>query len=102
MGWKGPKYRKFDTRAEAEAFVKAFNTKSSAAAAVPAAPDSLVDEDEEPPAKKAKKATKTAITPVPIVYTDGSSLGNGKHGASAGVGVHFGPNDPRFVAARIF
>ena len=101
MGWKGPKYRKFDTRAEAEAYVKAFNTKSAAAAAL-AAPDSPVDEDEEPPAKKVKKATKAAITPVPIVYTDGSSLGNGKHGASAGVGVHFGPNDPRFVAARTF
>jgi len=30
-----------------------------------------------------------------IVYTDGSSLGNGTYGARAGVGVYFGPNDPR-------
>lgn len=29
------------------------------------------------------------------IYTDGSSLGNGRVGATAGVGVYFGPNDPR-------
>lgn len=30
-----------------------------------------------------------------VVYTDGSSLGNGQTGAVAGVGVYFGPNDKR-------
>lgn len=34
-----------------------------------------------------------------VVYTDGSSLGNGKVGAVGGVGVYFGPNDPRYVKA---
>ena len=29
------------------------------------------------------------------IYTDGSSLGNGKNGAFAGVGVYFGPCDNR-------
>ena len=29
------------------------------------------------------------------IYTDGSSLGNGKYGASAGVGVYFGEDDSR-------
>lgn len=33
-----------------------------------------------------------------IVYTDGSSLGNGRTGAVAGVGVYFGPRDPRNVS----
>ncbi|GAB7357663.1 hypothetical protein MBLNU459_g0154t1 [Dothideomycetes sp. NU459] len=28
------------------------------------------------------------------IYTDGSSLGNGAHGAVAGVGVYFGPRNP--------
>lgn len=32
-----------------------------------------------------------------IIYTDGSSLGNGKVGARAGVGVYFGKDDPRWV-----
>jgi ribonuclease HI len=31
------------------------------------------------------------------IYTDGSSLGNGAKGATAGVGVYFGPRDPRYV-----
>lgn len=35
------------------------------------------------------------------VYTDGSSLSNGKTGAVAGVGVYFGPNDPRLVLGVI-
>ncbi|KAL5116689.1 hypothetical protein ACEQ8H_005438 [Pleosporales sp. CAS-2024a] len=32
------------------------------------------------------------------VYTDGSSLGNGRAGAVGGVGVYFGPNDSRNVS----
>ncbi|WBW72405.1 ribonuclease H Rnh1 [Schizosaccharomyces osmophilus] len=36
-----------------------------------------------------------------IVYTDGSSLGNGKHGAAAGYGVYFGPGDPRNHSERL-
>lgn len=31
------------------------------------------------------------------VYTDGSALGNGKVGAVGGVGVYFGPSDPRSI-----
>lgn len=31
------------------------------------------------------------------IYTDGSSLGNGRQGAVAGVGVYFGPRDKRYV-----
>lgn len=32
-----------------------------------------------------------------VVYTDGSSLGNGQRGAVAGVGVYFGANDKRYA-----
>ncbi|KAF2818547.1 ribonuclease H-like protein [Ophiobolus disseminans] len=32
------------------------------------------------------------------VYTDGSSLGNGRVGAVGGVGVYFGPNDERNIS----
>lgn len=46
------------------------------------------------------KATKMMPTSVaagqPLrIYTDGSSLANGRVGAMAGVGVYFGPQDPR-------
>jgi len=34
------------------------------------------------------------------VYTDGACQGNGKQGARAGVGVWYGPNDPRNISER--
>lgn len=40
---------------------------------------------------------KPAVEGVLKIYTDGSSLGNGKAGARAGLGVWFGPNDTRLV-----
>ena len=36
------------------------------------------------------------------VHTDGSSLGNGKLGAFAGIGVYFGPGDKRYITRGIF
>ena len=42
---------------------------------------------------KWQATNQTDNTPVKI-YTDGSSLGNGAHGAVAGVGVYFGPRHP--------
>lgn len=106
VGWKNPKYKKFETRAEAEEFVRQWSGKpSSQAVKVP-----QVDETDdlqvialEGPAKSSRKARKTGATqsahqaqealdaaskPV-IIYTDGSARGNGKVGAMAGVGVYF-------------
>jgi ribonuclease HI len=103
VGWKGPKYRKFETRAEAEAFVKSYGTAvKSTKPVVPDADGSLVDGVEEPPAKKPRKTPKPTNprNGVEVVYTDGSSLGNGRLGASAGIGVYFGDGDPRFVPPK--
>ncbi|KAI9230643.1 MAG: ribonuclease H-like domain-containing protein, partial [Piptocephalis tieghemiana] len=36
-----------------------------------------------------------------VVYTDGCALGNGREGARAGIGVWFGPNDPRNVSKAL-
>lgn len=74
--FKGPKYRKFNTKAEAEEFVRTGGQ-------IPA--------NAEPSAKKPKKAQDNAVH----VYTDGSSRGNGKKGALAGVGVFFSDGDSR-------
>lgn len=35
------------------------------------------------------------------IYTDGSSLKNGRTQAAAGVGVYFGPGDSRFVYLNV-
>ncbi|KAF2840306.1 ribonuclease H-like protein [Patellaria atrata CBS 101060] len=50
----------------------------------------------------ARKAHPTgALKGAMDIYTDGSALGNGRHGAIAGVGVYFGPNDPRNVSEAL-
>ncbi|KAF2084721.1 ribonuclease H-like protein [Saccharata proteae CBS 121410] len=45
-----------------------------------------------------KKRPSSDTTGVLKIYTDGSSLGNGKLGAVAGVGVYFGPGDDRNIS----
>lgn len=51
--------------------------------------------------KTAEEADATKLVPTKDfkgtlrIFTDGSSLGNGSMGAVAGVGVYFGPHDPR-------
>lgn len=46
--------------------------------------------------RQATKAVSTNNATGPVrIHTDGSSLGNGKEGAFAGIGVYFGPSDPR-------
>lgn len=83
-----PKYKKFPTREEAEAFVK------NGGKVVPKTTSEA--ETSEPSSKKAKRSTDTkTMGKIFKVYTDGSALGNGKNGAIAGVGVYFGNNDAR-------
>jgi len=50
--------------------------------------------------KSARKlqATGTVDGSEIVVHTDGSALGNGKKRAVAGVGVYFGPSDPRNIS----
>lgn len=115
-GWKNPKYKKFATRAEAEAFVES-GGKLSQPLTGNIANDSAEEEENEPPTKRLRKNdedegnvegpdfVKTTVVPPnekvlkkgePLkIWTDGSALGNGRAGAAAGVGVFFGNGDPR-------
>jgi len=102
VGWKGPKYKKFDTRAEAEAFVRSYSASGRpVASTAPETEKNMVDSTEEPLTKKPRTSTmpRSVRNGVLVIYTDGSSLGNGRLGAAAGVGVYFGPGDPRFVSS---
>lgn len=36
------------------------------------------------------------------VWVDGSALGNGQSGSRPGIGVYWGPNDPRYVQIPFF
>jgi ribonuclease HI len=121
VGWKGPKYKKFATKAEAEEFVRS-GSGSSAMVDTIAQDDIPIAHDakrartaltsHEGPARlgddqKAEleidyldpvdptDATKNNQKDVLRIYTDGSSLSNGQHSARAGLGVYFGPGDQR-------
>lgn len=160
-GWTKPKHRKFPTRAEAEAYLKAGKAEGEVATSAPAHPEPqpTASTAMAPAAKKQKKnngvaeeipangtsdepaepgtgplppdaedgfdrrlilnaktgdveykterqlnATKLQAKGVPTdgwipIYTDGSTLGNGRTGAVAGVGVFFGPGDRRYSLA---
>lgn len=92
MGAEKPKYKKFETRKEAEAFVKSGGlTAAIKSESKKATKAGYGDEKEEPTPKKAK----TKSGPTIKIYTDGSALGNGRIGSVAGVGVFFGVGDPR-------
>lgn len=101
VGWKGVKQRSFKTRGEAVEYIKLHGSEAGQKA--------IENEVAEPPAKKAKaskasktnKTNKTAEENILDIYTDGSSRGNGKVGATAGVGVFFGENDKRFVPTGV-
>jgi ribonuclease HI len=92
---KGPKYKKFTTREEAEEFVNSGGKapKKADAPKLTKGGRSGGMGIDGPSAKKAKTSSSNGKTV--RVWTDGSSRGNGRLGAVAGVGVYFGENDPR-------
>ncbi|CAK7232406.1 hypothetical protein SEUCBS140593_008250 [Sporothrix eucalyptigena] len=131
VGAKGPKYKKFSTRAEAADYIRmyandatrqALSSASGGTAAATIAPqeeeddeDGEEEEEEEgneedaaqilqPAVKRSKQAGGAAAassSAILNIYTDGSSLGNGHHGASAGIGVFFGTGDKRNISERL-
>ncbi|KAI5862328.1 hypothetical protein GGS23DRAFT_93466 [Durotheca rogersii] len=93
-GWKGPKYKRFDTREEAIEYIRIHGNE--------AAQEALLQYGGEVPSKKRKTTKSNGASlvaedepDVQHIYTDGSSLSNGKPGAAAGVGVYFGKDDER-------
>lgn len=113
-GIKGPKYKRFATRAEAVGYIKQFGNKETIEAlgeegrSYPEPePEPLFElQPVEPPVRKAKPVPKEVPGLGPAedvlkIYTDGSSLANGRAGSRAGLGVFFGSNDPRNLSERL-
>lgn len=79
-GYKNARYKKFDTREEAERFVSSFAVNKT-----------------DPPVSREEESTPDMT----YIYTDGSCVNNGKSNAKAGIGIFFGFDDPRNVSQRI-
>ncbi|PHH73885.1 hypothetical protein CDD83_4655 [Cordyceps sp. RAO-2017] len=108
-GVKGPKYKRFATRDEAVAYIKQYGNREAIEALGEIFEEPLFELS--PPEKSSKKKSKAAAAASPQsssssddvlkIYTDGSSLANGKAGSRAGVGVFFGDGDARNVSERL-
>jgi ribonuclease HI len=72
--FKGAKYKKFDTKEEAEEFMKE-------------------NENYNQPLDELKADL--------FVYTDGSCINNGRKNAMGGIGIYFGENDSRNVSRKL-
>lgn len=76
LGYKGAKYKKFETKEEAADYIEDYQATNGA-----------------PPA-----SSEPRFVPEYYVYTDGSCINNGRPDAKAGIGIYFGTNDPRNVS----
>lgn len=65
------------------------------------APDGTIVDRTEDEKSQTKMMTREKNPPGMLrIYTDGSSLKNGQAGARAGVGVFFGPQDPKYDTSK--
>jgi len=106
-GYPKAQFKKFHTKAAAEAFVKVGLASGSVAAAAGASAKPQKDKNVGPLAKSTYMQRKMGASPEKehggewdVVYTDGACQGNGKKGAVAGIGIWWGNNDPRNFAER--
>jgi ribonuclease HI len=83
-GYKNALYKKFDTKEEADNFVK-------------------VDKNIDDPNKNISNHNNiiSFLNPNYYVYTDGACSNNGRDNASAGIGIFFGINDNRNMSKKI-
>lgn len=81
IGYKGAKYKKFETTDEAAQYIADYQANRCSST----------------------MNTNTASRFVPdyYVYTDGSCIHNGKPEAKAGIGIYFGADDPRNVSRTV-
>ncbi|KAH7320945.1 putative ribonuclease H [Stachybotrys elegans] len=115
-GASKPKYKKFNSYAEAVEFIKENGDRDAVEAlgetfdpSPPPPPPALaLPVQVEAPSKRARVSRGGKAEPGTVprsdilqVWTDGSSRANGRKDASAGIGVYFGPNDPRNLAERL-
>ncbi len=91
-------YRKFATREEAEQFVKDNKPALFQGRSVSRTSRTSRASRSTSRAPKIPKSPKKADL---YVYTDGSCINNGRPDAKAGIGIFFGPDDPRNISKRV-
>jgi ribonuclease HI len=118
-GFPKARFKSFRTRTEAERFVepgpaatvvqqitepKSASRPVSRPASRPApssAPTTTLGSGPEPTAPAKTRSPRMSTANHEVVYTDGCARGNGRIGAVGGIGIYYGPDDPRNVAAPL-
>ena len=102
-GVKGPKYKRFATQAEAVDYMKEHGSNETVAALGELVGLAGSGRPEAKPKAKKKQEELALVDDDGTlrIYTDGSSLANGKATSRAGLGVYFGDNDPRNISERL-
>ncbi|KAF7303056.1 Ribonuclease H [Mycena kentingensis (nom. inval.)] len=101
--YPGSSYKKFNTYAEAVAFVQGQVAASTSSNRVPAPASNAIATTSVAPAAEASSSKRKSsdLTDRIVICTDGACPGNGKTGSVAGVGVWFGENDARNISERL-
>ncbi|KAF8665425.1 hypothetical protein AX16_000444 [Volvariella volvacea WC 439] len=108
-GFAGAKYKKFTNVADAEAYVAGtFVTKTTTVSETTHTQTLWTTESTTTASAKLEvvQGKKRALSPDidesgwNVVYSDGACKGNGQRGSIAGIGVWWGPSDPRNIAER--
>ena len=86
-GYKNALYKKFDTKEEADNFIK-LNEK-------------IYDANNTPKHNSLVSNDNVVFNPDYYVYTDGACSNNGRDNALAGIGIFFGINDNRNISKQI-
>ncbi|OMJ17848.1 Ribonuclease H [Smittium culicis] len=117
-GYSGAKFKKFSSPSEASSFLNGGSSGSSRGSSEnyssrsssnyrqsynqSSQRESSYNSGYRPSQRSSYYRGGSYRKPDPVtVYTDGSCLGNGKNGSSAGVGVYFDDNDHRNVSERL-
>ncbi|CAK5264469.1 unnamed protein product [Mycena citricolor] len=97
-GFNSAVYKSFKSMAEAQSWLGVVSQSPSSAIAEAASSTSKASSSRGKKRPLVPEIEDT--TGWDIVYTDGACKGNGKPGSVAGVGVWWGPSDPRNIAER--
>ncbi|KAF5311802.1 hypothetical protein D9619_002783 [Psilocybe cf. subviscida] len=108
-GFPGARYKKFNTESEARLFAypnlaegsQSMATSGQAPASSNTSAPTATGSTEDPKGKKRAFGTEVSNPEEwNVVYSDGACKGNGKQDPVAGVGVWWGPDDPRNLYER--
>lgn len=98
-GFKNAKFKKFDSKEDANNFIKAYNNQPIINTQKTIS--SFFGSKNTPEITPSTTPNNTSeSTPDYYVYTDGACIHNGKENALGGIGIYFGENDTRNVSTR--